>query len=79
MFVLVACSAALPPRFAPAMGAQFTDDELDNTQKWKSQRATPLEIHARLVKNRKRRPQTGQVLTTARRFLKGDTFKRSGA
>ena len=60
------------------MGAHFTDDELDSIQKWKSENATPVEIHARLVKERKRRRQKGPVLTTVRRFLKGDTFKRSG-
>ena len=60
------------------MGAHFTDDELDTIQKLKAEKATPVNIHARLVKDRKRRRQKGPVLTTVRRFLKGDTFKRSG-
>ena len=60
------------------MGAHFTDAELDTVQKLKSEKATPVDIHARLVKDRKRRRQKGPVLTTVRRFLKGDTFKRSG-
>ena len=59
------------------MGAHFTDDELDIIQKLQSEKATPVDNHARLVKDRKRRHQKGPVLTTARRFLKGDTFKRS--
>ena len=60
------------------MGAHFASDELDIIQKLKSEKATPVDILARLVKDRKRRRQKGPVLTTVRRFLKGDTFKRSG-
>ena len=37
----------------------------------------PDDIHKRLGKGRLRRRQTGPVLTTLRRFLKGETFKRS--
>ena len=60
------------------MGAHFTDAELDTVQKMKSEKAIAVDRHARLVKDRKRRRQKGPVLTTVRRFLKGDTFKRSG-
>ena len=60
------------------MGAPFASDELDIIQKLKSEKATPVDIHARLVKDRKRRRQKAPVLTTVRRSLKGDTFKRSG-
>ena len=60
------------------MGAHFTDAELDNIQKWKSQKATPLEIHARLAEDRKRRRQEGPDLTAVRRFLNGEIVKRSG-
>ena len=60
------------------MGGHFTDDELDIIQRLRSEKANPVDIHARLVKDRKRHRQKGPVLTTVRRFLKGDTFNRSG-
>ena len=59
------------------MGKHFAAVELDNMQKWKSESLTPVQIHARLVRDRARRKQYGPDLTTVRRFLKGKSHKRS--
>ena len=59
------------------MGKHLSPAELDNIQKWKSKSWTPVQIHAQLAKDRKRKRQRGPDLTTARRFAKGKTFKRS--
>ena len=60
------------------MGAHFTDAEPDTVQKMTSEKATPVDIHARLVKDRERRRQNGPVLTTVRSSLEGDACNRSG-
>ena len=77
-FVVLSRSFVRPLAVLLAMGAHFTDDELDTIQKLKAEKATPVNIQARLVKDRKRRRQKRPALTTVRRSLKGDTFKRSG-
>ena len=59
------------------MGKHFSATELDNMQKWKSEPMTPSQIHARLMRDRKRRKQQGPDLTTVWRFLKGKSHKRS--
>ena len=59
------------------MGRHFSDAELDTIQRLKAESLTPIEIHARPVKERKRLRQKGPDLTTARRFVKGKTQKRS--
>jgi len=46
-------------------------------QKWKSESLTPVQIHARLVRDRARRKQEGPDLTIVRRLLKGKPHKRS--
>ena len=61
------------------MGQHFTEAEMDNVQKWKAQSWTPTQMHDRLVKDRRRRRQSGPDLTTVRRFVRGKTFKRSAA
>ena len=59
------------------MGKHFSPAELDNIQNWKSKSWTPVQIHAQLTKDRTCTRQRGPDLTTARRFVKGKTFKRS--
>ena len=69
-------SVRLAAAFA-SMGKHFTKAEMDNVQKWGAASWTPVQIHAALVKDRKRRRQNGPDLTTVRRFAKGKAHKRS--
>ena len=59
------------------MGKHFSPTELDNFQSWKSESLSPMQIHARLVRERKRAKKQGPDLTTVRRFLNGKSHKRS--
>ena len=59
------------------MGKHFSPTELDNIQAWKSECLSPVQIHARLMRDRKRSKKQGPDLTTVRRFLNGKSHKRS--
>ena len=57
--------------------APLTTSEMDCIHKLKAESFTPMQIHAQLVKDRRRRRQQGPDLTTVRRFVKGKTHKRA--
>ena len=62
-----------------SMGKHFTKAEMDNVQKWGAASWTPVQIHAALVKDRKRRRQNGPDLTTVRRFASSNAKARSSS
>ena len=59
------------------MGKHFADAELDQMDAWSSQGQTPVEIHRRLQAAHERAGKDGPDLTSVRRALKGQTFRRS--
>ena len=59
------------------MGKHFSESELDNMHKWAAAGISPIEIHQRMQKARARMRKGCPDLTSVRRALKGNAFKRS--
>ena len=60
------------------MGKHLTAAEMDRAHSLRASGCTPLEVHCRLRAARRRVRKDGPSLSTVRRALKGQTFKRSG-
>ena len=60
------------------MGKHLTATEMDRAHALRASGCTPMEVHGRLHAARRRGRKEGPSLSTVRRALKGQTFKRSG-
>ena len=58
------------------MGKHLSPTELDNIQAWKSESLSPIQIHARRMRDRKRMKKLSPDLTTVQWFLNCKSHKR---
>ena len=58
------------------MGKHLSPTELDDIQAWKSESLSPIQIHSRRMRDRKRGKKQSPDVTNVRRFPKGKSNKR---